>query len=46
MMRIGNSKNIEMSGVYITNGPRYHIVLRDSENIYIHDFEIYVDIMG
>lgn len=35
-----------MSGVYVTNGPRYQIVLNDSENIYMHDFEIYVDVMG
>ena len=46
MMKIELSRNIEMKNVFVTNGPRYHIVLRDSEEIYMHDFEIYVDIMG
>tara|TARA_B110000285_G_C15079590_1_gene592730 strand:- start:1036 stop:1296 length:261 start_codon:yes stop_codon:yes gene_type:complete len=46
MMKIELSRNIEMKNVFITNAPRYHIVLRDSEEIYMHDFEIYVDIMG
>jgi len=46
MLKFYLSRNIEMSGVYVTNGPRYHIVLRDSEEIYFHDFDIYVDVMG
>jgi len=46
MLRFEESKNLEMTGVFVTNSPRYHIVLYDSENIYFHDFDIYVDIMG
>jgi polygalacturonase len=46
MLKFYLSRNIEMSGVYVTNGPRYHIVLKDSEEIYMHDFDIYVDVFG
>ena len=46
MLKFYLSRNIEMHGVYVTNGPRYHIVLKDSEEIYMHDFDIYVDVFG
>jgi polygalacturonase len=46
MIRFEHSRNIEMSGVFVTNSPRYHIVLKDCENVEMHDFEIYVDVWG
>lgn len=46
MLKFDLSRNIEMYGVFVTNGPRYHIVLHDSEEIYMHDFDIYVDVFG
>jgi len=46
MVKFSHSRNIEMEGVFITNAPRYHIVLDDCENIQMHDFEIYVDVFG
>jgi len=46
MIKFHLSRNLEMSGVYVTNSPYYHIRLEDSEEIYMHDFEIYVDVFG
>jgi len=40
------SRNLEVRDVLIQNSPYYHIVLYDCENIYMHDFEIYVDVWG
>jgi polygalacturonase len=40
------SRNLEVRDVLILNSPYYHIVPYDCENIYMHDFEIYVDIWG
>lgn len=30
----------------MTNSPSFHIVPDDVENVYMHDFEIYVDVIG
>jgi len=38
--------NIEVAGVLVKNSPYYHIVPSDCWDIYMHDFEIYVDIWG
>jgi len=46
MLRFERSRHIEMSGVFVTNAPHYHIILKDCEEIYMHDFEIYVDVFG
>lgn len=46
MMRFVKSRNIEMRDLYFHNSPYYHIVYKDCENLYSHDFEIYVDIVG
>jgi len=46
MLKFELSRNIEVLDVYITNSPYYHIRLYDCENIYMHDFEIYVDVFG
>jgi polygalacturonase len=40
------SRNIEWSGIYVTNSPSFNIVPNDVENVYMHDFEIYTDIWG
>ena len=40
------SKNIEISGLFVTNSPSFHIVPNQVENAYFHDFEIFVDIWG
>jgi polygalacturonase len=39
-------KNIEWTGVNMTNSPSFHLQMKDMENIHIHDFEIYCDIWG
>ena len=46
MLRFELSRHLEMYDVFVTNSPYYHIILRDSEEIYMHDFEIYVDVFG
>jgi len=46
MLRFDLCRHIDMSGVFVTNAPHYHIILKDSEEIYMHDFEIYVDVFG
>ena len=46
LININSSNNIEISGVFITNSPSFHIVPSDCANVYMHDFEIYVDIKG
>jgi polygalacturonase len=40
------SRNIELSHLLIKNSPSFHIVPIDVENVYMHDFEILVDIVG
>ena len=40
------AKNVEITGVTFKNSPYYHIDIRDCENIYIHDLEIFVDYWG
>lgn len=37
---------MEFSGLFVTNSPSFHIVPEDSQNLYFHDMEIYVDVMG
>lgn len=39
-------RNIEWSGVYVTNSPSWNLNLVDVENVYMHDFEIYTDLWG
>ena len=46
IIRYNLCRNIEVRDVLIQNSPFYHIVPDDCENIYMHDFEIYVDIWG
>jgi polygalacturonase len=36
---------IEFSGIYLTNSPMYHILPTGVQDVYMHDFEIYVDVM-
>lgn len=40
------AKNVEITGVTFKNSPYYHIDIRDAENLYFHDMEIYVDFWG
>lgn len=46
LIEIDRSRNIEWSGVYVTNSPSYYIFNKDVENVYMHDFEIYTDLWG
>lgn len=45
MIAIGNGENIEFSGIFVTNSPAFHIT-PNVKNLYMHDFEIYVDMVG
>ena len=46
MIEIDTSRNIEWSGIFVTNSPSFNIVPHDVENVYMHDFEIYTDLWG
>lgn len=37
---------MEFSGLYVKDSPSFHIVPKNSQNMYFHDMEIYVDVMG
>jgi hypothetical protein len=37
---------LEFSGLFVTNSPSFHIVPEDVQDLYFHDMEIYVDVMG
>ena len=37
---------LEFSGLLVKNSPSFHVQPVHSQNIYFHDFEIFVDIMG
>lgn len=41
-----NLVDFEMSGIYVTNSPRFYIRCNDCDTVYIHDIEIYTDIFG
>ena len=46
MIWIQRGRNIEFTGVRWTNSPHFHLWLKDIDNLYCHDFEIYVDTKG
>lgn len=46
LIEIRTSRNIEWSGIYVTNSPSFNIVPDDVENVYMHDFEIYTNLWG
>jgi polygalacturonase len=46
IMELHRTDNVDFSGILVMNSPYYHIVPYDCENWYMHDFEIYVDIVG
>ena len=46
MIHIKKGRNIDFSGITLRNSPYYHIDFDDTENVYIHDFEIKVDVMS
>lgn len=46
LIAIIESRNIEMSGLFITNSPSFHVKPYLCENVYLHDFEIFVDVWG
>lgn len=46
LLVILTSSNIELSQILVTNSPSFHIVPKHCENVYMHDFEIYVDSWG
>lgn len=37
---------LEFSGLFVKNSPSFHIQPVDSQNMYFHDMEIFVDVMG
>lgn len=37
---------MEFSGLLVKDSPSFHIVPEDSQDLYFHDMEIYVDVMG
>ena len=46
MIWIQRGRNLEFTGVRWTNSPHFHLWLKDIDNLYCHDFEIYVDTKG
>jgi polygalacturonase len=46
VLYFARSRDIEVSGILIKNSAYYNFVLYDCENAYIHDMEIFVDVMG
>ena len=46
LIRFDHLDGMEFSGLYVKNSPSFHIVPKDSQNMYFHDMEIYVDVMG
>ena len=45
-MEFNNVDTVDFSGIFVTNSAYYHIVPNVCQNFYMHDFEIYVDVMG
>mmetsp|Transcript_15723 Transcript_15723/g.26505 ORF Transcript_15723/g.26505 Transcript_15723/m.26505 type:complete len:420 (-) Transcript_15723:68-1327(-) len=45
LLRYERVQTSEISGVAWRNSPRYHMKLDDVDSIYVHDMEIYVDIL-
>ena len=43
---VQRGRNIEISGVRWINSPSFHFELKDTENMHLHDFEIWVDHKG
>ena len=46
MIYVWKGKNLEFSGITLRNGPLYHIYWSDTEDVYIHDFELIVNVMS
>ena len=46
MINFDTSRNVEWSGVFVTNSPSFNINFDDAENVHMHDFEIYTDLWG
>ncbi len=46
ILRMNRARNIEFTGIKVLNGPYYHLHFYDVDNVYFHDFEIEVDVMG
>ena len=45
-MSIHRGRNLNFSGVRWINSPSFHFMLKDIDNLYMHDMEIRVDIKG
>jgi polygalacturonase len=46
ILEFQRSTHLELYGLMVKNSPYYHIVPNDCAHIYMHDFEIYVDVWG
>ena len=46
LLNIERGRNIEIKNVRWINSPRFHIWLEDVDNVWVHDFEIWVDVEG
>ena len=46
LIRIQRGRNLQFSGIRWINSPHTHFLLKDIDNLYMHDFEIYVDHKG
>jgi len=40
------TRHIEVSGILVKNSAYYNVVLYDCEDGYLHDMEVFVDVMG
>ena len=46
LFEFDNLNGMEFQGLFVKNSPSFHIVPKDSQNMYFHDMEIFVDVMG
>jgi len=46
LMRIQRGRNLSFSGIRWINSPIMHFVLKDIDNLHMHDMEIHVDHKG
>lgn len=46
MFVVERANNLTFTGVRWVNSPQFHFEIKDVDGLYMHDFEIYVDIKG
>ena len=46
MQTMEKARNIEFTGITWRNSPNQHLNINNADNIYYHDFEIFVDMWG